>query len=364
MSMQELRHVVLPYQAEALTERAELAGRATEALRREGGMTTTWDLPARLPCLPLLAIEGKWVEARMLAKSRLTGPWQGLCQGVLATLAHAQGDTGLAWATVRAALPAGPATEPGGDDCREALPLQRLAATLALEAVDLPAAHAWLAAHDRWLTWSGTVLGRAEETLGWAAYHRAAGDAAQAREHADAALVHASDPRQPLALLATHRLLGELDIEEGRFAAAEQHLVEAMNLAEACAAPYERLLTLLALAGLRRATGDRAAALRLGQEARDIGRALGAAPSVARAEALLAALAVVSEDTTAYPAGLSAREVEILRHVAAGRPNRDIAEALSLSEHTMRAHIRHIFAKTGADNRAAATAFAFRHRLT
>ncbi|MGH2589136.1 MAG: response regulator transcription factor, partial [Dehalococcoidia bacterium] len=325
---------------------------------------TTWDLPARLPGLPLLAIEGQWVEARGLAMSRLAGPWQGLCSGVLATLAHAQGDAGLAWATVHAALPAGPATEPGGDDCREALPLQRLAATLAMEAGDLPAAHTWLAAHDRWLAWSGAVLGRAEGTLGWAAYHHAAGDLTLARRHAETALAHASDPRQPLALLATHRFLGELDTEEGRFAAAEQHLAEALVLAEASAAPYERALTLLALAGLRRATGDHAAARRLGQEACVIGAALGATPAVACAEALLADLPAVPEDTTTYPAGLSAREVEILRHVAAGRANRDIAAALSLSEHTVRAHVRHIFAKTGADNRAAATAFAFRHHLS
>jgi DNA-binding NarL/FixJ family response regulator len=64
-----------------------------------------------------------------------------------------------------------------------------------------------------------------------------------------------------------------------------------------------------------------------------------------------------------YPAGLSGREVEVLRHLAAGHTNRDIATALCLSEHTVRAHVRHIFAKTGADNRAAAAAFALRHGL-
>jgi len=137
----------------------------------------------------------------------------------------------------------------------------------------------------------------------------------------------------------------------------------ACALADACAAPYERALTLLALADLRRATGEHITARQLATEAREIGAALGAAPTVSRAEALLAGIPATQVDAATYPAGLSAREVEILRHVAAGRANRDIAAALALSEHTVRAHVRHIFAKTGTDNRAAATAFAFHHHL-
>ena len=65
----------------------------------------------------------------------------------------------------------------------------------------------------------------------------------------------------------------------------------------------------------------------------------------------------------AYPAGLSAREVEVLHLLAAGRTNREIAEALFLSERTIHSHVRTILTKTGADNRAAAAAFALRHRL-
>lgn len=65
----------------------------------------------------------------------------------------------------------------------------------------------------------------------------------------------------------------------------------------------------------------------------------------------------------AFPAGLSAREVEVLRLVARGRTNREVAEALFLSEHTVTNHLSHIFAKTGAGNRAGATAFAFEHGL-
>ena len=61
--------------------------------------------------------------------------------------------------------------------------------------------------------------------------------------------------------------------------------------------------------------------------------------------------------------GLSEREVEVLGLVAQGRTNRDIAAALVLSEKTVTNHLTAIFAKTGVDNRAAATAYAFRSGL-
>jgi DNA-binding NarL/FixJ family response regulator len=64
-----------------------------------------------------------------------------------------------------------------------------------------------------------------------------------------------------------------------------------------------------------------------------------------------------------FPAGLSAREVEVLRLVAAGRTNRDIADALFLSEHTVRVHVRNILTKSDTDNRTAAAAFARQHGL-
>ena len=60
------------------------------------------------------------------------------------------------------------------------------------------------------------------------------------------------------------------------------------------------------------------------------------------------------------PAGLSSREVEVLRLVVAGKSNRQIAEELVLSEKTVANHLARIFAKTGTDNRAAAAAFAIR----
>jgi len=63
------------------------------------------------------------------------------------------------------------------------------------------------------------------------------------------------------------------------------------------------------------------------------------------------------------PAGLSEREVEVLRLIVAGKSNRQIADELILSERTVANHLAHIFNKTGTDNRAAVAAFAIRHGL-
>jgi predicted ATPase/DNA-binding CsgD family transcriptional regulator len=61
--------------------------------------------------------------------------------------------------------------------------------------------------------------------------------------------------------------------------------------------------------------------------------------------------------------GLSARELEVLRLVAQGQTNREIAQTLVLSEKTVARHLTHIFTKTGVANRAAAAAYALRHGL-
>jgi len=65
----------------------------------------------------------------------------------------------------------------------------------------------------------------------------------------------------------------------------------------------------------------------------------------------------------AIPGGLTAREVEVLRLLATGKTNRDIAVELVISEHTVARHIQNIYAKVGVSSRAAATAFAFAHDL-
>ena len=365
----EVGWVTLIHDPERLDER-----RARAADGASVGPLSLIGWPDDLPPLwqvPALVAEGRWHEAAATAAVPdfypLLKVWQAT---MLAWVAREQGATALAWQCIRRWLPDGPATEPGEVEYLETLHFQRIAAALEVGAGELSAARAWLEAYDRWLAWNGTVLGRAEGQLGWAAYHRAAGDSGQARACASQALALASDPRQPLALLAAHRLLGEIDTSDGRHADATAHLDTALTLAQACGVPYGRALCVLALAELGVAEARREDAARLLTEARAIFTRLGAAPALARADALAPRLAAsssaripASSTPTASPGRLSRRETEVLRLLAAGRTNRQIAQVLCLSLHTVQRHVANAYLKIGAHNRAEATAHALRHDL-
>jgi DNA-binding CsgD family transcriptional regulator len=360
----ELDLVVLPYETDRLAERQRLADEAVRAWTRASGALA--GLSPQLARLPLLALEGRWDKASDLARATLaasegSAAWRRSPTRFLAFLAHARGEHDLAWQLVNEEFPDGPATAPGAKWFLHAVALQRLAAALAIDGGDLATARAWLDAHDRWLAWSGAVLGQAEGHLGWAAYHRAAGDFARARRCASDARAAAAALRQPLALLAAHRLLGELATHDGDLAIAKAHLDAALALADACAAPYERALTLLARAELRRASGDRNGVAHLVEEIRTICTPLGARPALARAEAL--APAPPRTPQGGYPGGLTAREGEVLVLIAQGRSNQEIADALWLSVRTVERHINKLYAKIDARSRADAVAYAARHGL-
>jgi DNA-binding NarL/FixJ family response regulator len=64
-----------------------------------------------------------------------------------------------------------------------------------------------------------------------------------------------------------------------------------------------------------------------------------------------------------YPCGLTQREVEVLRLIAVGKSNRDIAQELFVSPNTVANHVRSILTKTGTANRTEAAAYARRHDL-
>ena len=69
------------------------------------------------------------------------------------------------------------------------------------------------------------------------------------------------------------------------------------------------------------------------------------------------------KDSVDAHGGLSRREQEVLRLVATGRSNREIATELFLSEHTAARHLQNIFAKLDVSSRTAASAFAHEHDL-
>ena len=174
----------------------------------------------------------------------------------------------------------------------------------------------------------------------------------------------ASAPRQPLALLAAHRINGEIATARGQGDAAIAHLNKALALADACAAPYERATTLLSLTAAQLALGAREAATAALTEAQAILERLGAQPALARAAALAAQLATIATPASVdLPAGLSAREVEVLRLVAHGLTDAEVAAELSISPRTIGGHLRSVYSKLGVSSRAAATRFALDHGL-
>jgi DNA-binding CsgD family transcriptional regulator len=108
----------------------------------------------------------------------------------------------------------------------------------------------------------------------------------------------------------------------------------------------------------------------LGQALRNSGDEAGAAESfIAAAElfdqigARLDARLVFDDTRPTLPAGLTEREVEVLRLIAAGMTNNEIAGELYLSVKTVSRHLSNIFTKIGVTSRAGATAFAFEHEL-
>jgi DNA-binding CsgD family transcriptional regulator len=165
-----------------------------------------------------------------------------------------------------------------------------------------------------------------------------------------------------LVRLAAHRLLGEIEIEAGDHAEAETQLLAALKLADACEVPFERALTLLALAKLRLTMEDVTAATTCLEEVRQICIPLGAAPVLAQAEALATRLTARSSGQL-YPAGLTKREVEVLRLLPRGLSNAEIADALFVSPRTVQTHLTNLYGKLGVGGRAEAVAYAMAHGL-
>ncbi len=119
--------------------------------------------------------------------------------------------------------------------------------------------------------------------------------------------------------------------------------------------PYETARTQVLMGRSLRDLGDeQSAAVELGAAARALA-ALGAIPAAQEVDRLLA--------PGPLPGGLTAREAEVLRLVAAGKSNPEIAAALFLSKKTVARHLSNIFTKLNVASRTAAAAYAFDHGL-
>lgn len=183
----------------------------------------------------------------------------------------------------------------------------------------------------------------------------AAGDLAAARDGSGRLESLAEGHEQGALAAMAARARGAVGLAEGDPAAALVSLRRAAEIWLLLEAPYEaaRVRELVGLAC--RALGDEdTAVLELGA-ARAAYRELGAVPDVTR----IGALAGSPRDGH----GLSGRELQVLRLIAAGKTNKAIAAELVLSERTVDRHVSNIFAKLRVSSRAAATASGYEQGL-
>ena len=185
------------------------------------------------------------------------------------------------------------------------------------------------------------------------------GACAADQESLGAALVAALE----LALLTAHRLLARLDSAAGRHAEAAEHLERALALAASGTSLDDRVPALLELARPNAATGDPAAARARPNERHARPVPLDAGSGRDRPERSEAGGATSAGEPPACLAGLTRREAEVLRLIAAGRSNREIAAAFYLSPRTAERHVANIYLKLGAHSKAEAAAYALRHGL-
>ena len=307
-------------------------------------------VPFRGQCLvhrsQLLQAHGEWAEALVeasRASARLAEPphpARGIARYQQGELHRLRGELVEAAAAYRHAAELGRNPSPG-------------VALLRLAEGDVPAAEA---AIRRMLAESPGPPARPPVLAAAVEVHLTAGAVEAAREasdelasfadHIDTPMLHAlADGAAGMVLLAEHDADGALVA-----------LRRADSRWRALDMPYDGARVRVGIARACLALGDRDAAEVELDAARTTFERLGARPDLAR-------LGAVRDRRAELPGALSEREVEVLRLVATGRTNREIAASLAISAHTVARHVQNIFVKLGLSSRAAATAYAYEHGL-
>jgi DNA-binding CsgD family transcriptional regulator len=238
--------------------------------------------------------------------------------------------------------------------------------------IDSTAGLAWLAAaegaHDEAARLGRALLDRWERSedhhmslagLRWlAGCFARRGDRKCAHAAADALTKIASRTGHPDALAALAYAIGETALADGDAATAAEQLSRALELHRDLEIPYERAEIGLRAGVALAASGDRDAAVERLAAAYRSARKLGARPLATEAAREMAALgeSVVGRlgrraAAEVDGAGLSRRELEVVRLVCAGRTNREIAGELFLSPRTVDMHVRNLLRKLDARTR-------------
>jgi DNA-binding CsgD family transcriptional regulator len=309
-------------------------------------------VPYRGNCLvhraEILTLHGAWPEAfdhAERARAWLSGAAGELGVGnacyLLGELHRLRGEYADAEAAYKQASQHGHETQPG-------LGLLRLAQGH----VDSAAA-----AIRRALDETDDVVPRAHLLGGYVEVTLALKDFAAARAAADELNTIAAQVGAPMLRAQAMHAEGAVSLLEGDARAALGLLRSAWSVWRELEAPYDGARARALIGQACRALGDNDTAEMELDAARWIFQELGAAPDLASVQEFS------RRRPAAVPGGLSLREVQVLRLVAAGKSNRAIAEELFLSEKTVHRHLSNIFTKLDVSSRSAATAFAFQHNL-
>jgi DNA-binding CsgD family transcriptional regulator len=161
---------------------------------------------------------------------------------------------------------------------------------------------------------------------------------------------------------------GALAAAEGRLPEAERHLGRATEILRRVSLPWDEAEALRLWGHLLRQAHRRDDAVTKLTSSLDAYEKLCAAPAwidpiAAERDALMKLSKASGTLTAAYPDGLSERETEVLKLIAGGKSNREIAEQLFVSARTVERHIANIYGKIAVHSRTQATAYAFAHGL-
>jgi DNA-binding NarL/FixJ family response regulator len=173
----------------------------------------------------------------------------------------------------------------------------------------------------------------------------------------DLAEIAAATQSEIVDAMAAHAR-GAVHLAAGAAREALQPLRAAFATWQHVGAPYIAARIRVAIAGALQALGDDEGAELERDAARAVFEELGAVPDLARIEARSAARAGAESRF-----GLTARELEVLRLIARGHTNAAIARELFVSVKTVDRHVSNIFDKLDVPTRAAATAFAYQHKI-